>query len=168
MKNKLISKTYLKDVNKYKLNIFFNQNEFYLSVKKIIEIKKPFILPTAECLIDNGYYIVEVIPKNENYAMRVFFNEKKERLMYYFDITLGNGLDLDTLIPYYNDLYLDIIVVNKKIKILDENELQEALDNKVISINEFTLANQTKDVLIDSITKNNNKYVNLNLESYLE
>ena len=88
---------------------------------------KPCILPTAECLIDNGYYIVEVIPKNENYAMRVFFNEKKERLMYYFDITLGNGLDLDTLIPYYNDLYLDIIVVNKKIKILDENELQEAL-----------------------------------------
>ena len=58
--------------------------------------------------------------------------------------------------------------MNKKIKILDENELQEALNNKVISINEFTLANQTKDLLIDSITKNNNKYVNLNLESYLE
>ena len=69
-------------------------------MKKIIDIDSPFIIPTGVCIINNGYYIVEVIPKNENYAMRVFFNEKKERLEYYFDISLENGLDEESKVIY--------------------------------------------------------------------
>lgn len=42
--------------------------------------------------------------------MRVYFNEKKERLEYYFDISLKNGLDEDSKIPYYEDLFIDIVV----------------------------------------------------------
>ena len=110
MRRKLISKTYLKDVNKYKLDIYFDKDDYYISVKKIINIEVPFVLPNGLCLIDNGYYIVEVIPKEENYAMRVYFNEKKERLEYYFDISLKNGLDEDSKIPYYEDLFIDIVV----------------------------------------------------------
>lgn len=93
------------------------------------------------CLIDNNYYIVEVLPKNENYAMRVYFNEKKERLEYYFDISLKNGLD--------------------------EEELQEALNMGKISKAEYNIANETRDKLIQSIKNKNNKYMNLDLERYL-
>lgn len=100
--------------------------------------------------------------------MRVYFNEKKERLEYYFDISLKNGLDEDSKIPYYEDLFIDIVVKNNEIEVLDEGELQEAFDIKEISKDEFILANKTKDLLIDSIKKKNNKYMNLNLESYLK
>ena len=168
MRKKLISKTYLKGVNKYKLDIYFNNEEYYISVKKIIDIEEPFILPTGLCVIDNGYYIVEVIPKNENYAMRVFFNEKKERLEYYFDISLENGLDEESKIPYYDDLYTDITIGKGKVTVLDEDELKEALNKNEISEKEFNLVNETRNLLIESIKNNNNKYMNLDLESYLK
>ena len=167
MRKKLISKTYLKDVDKYNINIYFDKDDYYLSVKKIINIKKPFILPEGLCVINNGYYIVEVIPKNENYAMRVFFDNNKNRILYYFDISLGNGVDENIKVPYYDDLYLDVVIENKKIDVLDEDELLDALNKKVISKDEFNLANKTKDLLVKSIKLKNNKFMNLDLESYL-
>ena len=167
MREKLISKTYLRDVNKYKLEIYYDKEDYYLSIKKILNIEKPFILENGLCLIDNNYYIVEVLPKNENYAMRVYFNEKKERLEYYFDISLKNGLDEETRIPYYDDLYTDITVVQKNIEVLDEEELEEALNMGKISKAEYNIANETRDKLIQSIKNKNNKYMNLNLERYL-
>lgn len=167
MREKLISKTYLRDVNRYKLEIYYDKEDYYLSIKKILNIEKPFILENGLCLIDNNYYIVEVLPKNENYAMRVYFNEKKERLEYYFDISLQNGLDEETRIPYYDDLYTDITVVQKNIEVLDEEELEEALNMGKISKAEYNIANETRDKLIQSIKNKNNKYMNLNLERYL-
>ena len=167
MREKLISKTYLRDVNRYKLEIYYDKEDYYLSIKKILKKEKPFILENGLCLIDNNYYIVEVLPKNENYAMRVYFNEKKERLEYYFDISLKNGLDEETRIPYYDDLYTDITVVQKNIEVLDEEELEEALNMGKISKAEYNIANATRDKLIQSIRNKNNKYMNLNLERYL-
>ena len=167
MREKLISKTYLRDVNRYKLEIYYDKEDYYLSIKKILNIEKPFILENGLCLIDNNYYIVEVLPKNENYAMRVYFNEKKERLEYYFDISLKNGLDEETRIPYYDDLYTDITVVQKNIEVLDEEELEKALNMGKISKAEYNIANETRDKLIQSIKNKNNKYMNLDLERYL-
>lgn len=168
MRKRLISKTYLRDVNKYKLNINFDNNDNYIAIKKIIDIKEPFYISKEQCIINNGYYIVEVIPKKEHYAMRVFFNERKERLEYYFDISLENGIDEETKIPYYNDLYTDIVVKDEKIEILDEDELIEAFDKNKISKEDFILANYTTNLLLDSIKTKNNKYMNLDLESYLQ
>lgn len=167
MRKKLISKTYLRDVNKYELKVYFDNDDYYLSTKRIIDIKEPFILSTGLCVIDKGYYIVEVIPKNENYAMRVYFNDKKERVEYYFDISLQNGLDEDTLIPYYDDLYTDITIENGKVEVLDEEELKDALDKGKITKSDFELANNARDELLKSIQKNNNKYMNIDLEGYL-
>lgn len=168
MRKKLISKTYLRDVEKYKLTIDFSNEDFYVAVKKIIKTNEPFFLTDGLCLIDNNYYIIEVIPKNENYTMRVFINDKKEILEYYFDISLGNGIDEETNIPYYDDLYTDIIIGKGKIAILDENELENALKEGKISLNDFNLANKTKDNLLKSIRENNNKYLNMNLNIYLK
>ena len=168
MRKKLISNTYLRDVSEYKLEIYYDNDEYYLSVKKILKINEPFVLENSLCLINNNYFIVEIIPKNENYAMRVFLNDKKEILEYYFDISLKNGLDEESKIPYYDDLYTDITVSNENIEVLDEEELREALNSGNISKEEYDLANMTKDNLLKSIKQNNNKYMNLNLENYLK
>ena len=168
MNRKLISKTYLKDVNKYELNFYFDNKDYYLAIKKFINVEKPFILQSGVCLIDNGYYMAEVIPKKENYIMRIYFNEKKERIEYYFDVTLQNGLDEKSNIPYYDDLYLDVTINrNGEVKVLDEDELLEALNRKEISEDEYNLANKTKESLLESIINKNNKYMDLDLEEYL-
>lgn len=168
MRRRLISKTYLKGVNEYDLKIYFNLEDCYISVKKILDIDNPFII-NGLCIIDNNYYIMEVIPKNENYSMSLFFNDKRKRLEYYFDISLENGIDEESKIPYYDDLYLDVVInINeKKVKVLDEDELQEALHNNEISINDFELANKTKDLLLDEIKNKSNPYINMDLEKYL-
>ncbi len=167
MRKKLISKTYLRGVNKYELKIYFNLEDCYISVKKIIDIKKPFILSNGLCVIDNNYYIMEVIPKNENYAMRVFFNNKKEILEYYFDVSLENGVDKEAGIPYYDDLFIDVTKTKDKVEVLDEDELEEALDNNEISITDFELANKIRDILLEQINNGNNQYMNMDLEQYL-
>ena len=167
MRKKLISKTYLRGVNKYELKIYFNLEDCYISVKKIIDIKEPFILSNGLCIIDNNYYIMEVIPKNENYAMRVFFNNKKEILEYYFDVSLENGVDKEAGIPYYDDLFIDVTKIKDKVEVLDEDELKEALDNNEISITDFELANKIRDILLEQINNGNNRYMNMNLGQYL-
>lgn len=167
LRKKIISKTYLKDVNKYNLKICFDNNDYYIVSKKIIDISEPFILPDGRCLINNGYYIIELLPIKENYAMRVFFNDKKERLEYYFDITKENGMDELSNIPYYDDLYLDVTVRDNNIKILDEDELIDALNNKAITKEEYNLAIETKDKLIESIKSKSNRYMKIDLEQYL-
>ena len=167
MRKKLISKTYLRGVNKYELKIYFNLEDCYISVKKIIDIKEPFILSNGLCIIDNNYYIMEVIPKNENYAMRVFFNNKKEILEYYFDVSLENGVDKEAGIPYYDDLFIDVTKTKDKVEVLDEDELKEALDNNEISITDFELANKIRDILLEQTNNGNNRYMNMNLEQYL-
>ena len=167
MRKKLISKTYLKGVNEYELKIYFNLEDCYISVKKILDITEPFILSSGLCVIDKNYYIMEVIPKNENYSMRVFFNNKKERLEYYFDVSLENGLDEESKIPYYDDLYLDVTKTRDNVEVLDEDELKEALDNNKISMVDFGLANKVKDTLLEQINNKSNKYMNMDLEQYL-
>lgn len=167
MRKKLISKTYLRDVEKYKIMIDFSNGDFYVCVKKMIKTE-PFIIETGLHLIDNNYYIVEVIPKNENYTMRVFISDKREILEHYFDITLENVIDEETKIPYYDDLFTDVIIKKDgRIVILDEDELAEALEKGEISSSDYNLANETTKKLVKSIKENNNRYMHIDLNKYL-
>lgn len=118
--------------------------------------------------MDNGYYIIEILPKAKNYAVRIFLNPKKEKLLYYFDITLVNGVDLETLIPFYSDLYLDVVLANDEIHILDEDELESALSNNEISVEEYNLAIKQKEILVKSIIERKNEYLNINIQKYLK
>ena len=53
------------------------------------------------------------------------------------------------------------------VEILDENELQEALDNKIISNDDYLLAKNTKDKLLYEINNHSNKYLNMDLVGML-
>ena len=71
-------------------------------------------------------------------------------------------------IPYIDDLYLDLVIrANGNQRVLDEDELLEALNRKEISEDEYNLANKTKESLLESIINKNNKYMDLDLEEYL-
>lgn len=167
MRKKLLSKTYLRDVSEYIIKFDYTKEDYYLCVKRIIKTI-PFTLDTGLTIIDNGYYLVEILPKNENYAMRVYLDENKNALEYYFDISLGNGIDEDSKIPYYDDLFTDVIVTKNEIEIVDQNELEDALNSGVISKEDYDLANITTEKLVNEIKENKNVYMNLNIRNLID
>ena len=75
MKTKVITNTYLRDILKYRLKMYFDEDDCYISVKKLIKVDKKFIISDNLCVMDDGYYVLEVVPKYENYAMRLFLTD---------------------------------------------------------------------------------------------
>jgi len=167
MKRKIITNTYLRDVSKHQIKLFLDEEDYYVSVKKLIQVDKKFIIKDNLCVMDNGYYILEVIPKYKNYSMRLFLDDNKKPLEYYFDICKNNRLDDKLLVPCYDDLYLDITVLNGKINILDEDELEDAFKNNDITEDDYLIVMKTKDKLLDEISKGNNLCMNIDYSKYL-
>ena len=166
MRKKLLSTTYLRDVRKYEIKFDLSNDDYYLCVKHFVDCDA-FVVSNGTKLMDNDYYMLELIPKNENYSMRVYFDENKEIISYYFDISLENGLDKDTKIPYYDDLYVDITIFKDKIEVIDENELMEAYQDGLITKEQFDLANTTAAKLLNELKENKNRYKNLDLKKML-
>ena len=74
------------------------------------------------------------------------FNEKKEIQQYYFDITDKNVInDKDA---YFYDLYLDVVVSNKQIYVLDEDELENAYSQNEINKEQYEKAINMKNQLV--------------------
>lgn len=173
MKKKLIKDTYLLGVEEYDINVIKDQNlNAYISAKHVKDIDKPYIETHSGkniCLLNNGYYILEYLPINGNYVVRVFLNEKKETQQYYIDITKENGYENNT--PYYLDLYLDITIDihnDNKVMIWDENELEEAVNTKDITREDYDMAYSVLKDLLNQINNNSNNYINDNHKETIE
>ena len=150
MRKRLLSKTYLRGVSEYILTFDFTNEDYYLSKKKIIKTT-PFVLSNGLKVIDNGYYILEILPKTENYAIRVYFDDNKNIIEYYIDITNGCEIDEESKIPYYDDLFLDITITNGLVESYPylqsvsseyEKENIELNDNKYLSMDMKELLNE--------------------------
>ena len=71
--------------------------------------------------------------------------------------------------PYYIDLYLDILSYPDKsvVKFYDEDELEEALKNKIISKKDYNLAYKVGKKLKKEIEEGTNKYMNIDVLPYI-
>lgn len=172
MKKKFIKDTYLLGVEDYDINVIKDDKYgAYISAKHIKDIDKPYIETHSGknvCLLDNGYYILEYLPVDENYVVRVFLNDKKEIQEYYIDVTKENGYENNT--PYYLDLYLDVTIDvhnDNKVIVWDENELEKAVDDNDVSKEEYNMAYGTLRNLLDEISNHSNKFINNNHEEML-
>ena len=151
-------------------NLIINKQEdqnYYTAIKKINKINQPFIIG-KKTLIDNDYYIIEFTPLDYFYNVRVFLDKTKEVICYYFDISKGNGVEDN--IPYYDDLYLDIIYSPSEsnvIRVEDEDELIDALKNGSISSEEYNLARNTCETLIKEIKEGQNVFININKYKFI-
>ena len=169
MKKKIITNTYLNEAEKYQIKLLLDEKDYYVSVKKLIHLTEKFIINDNIIAMDDGYYIVEIIPKKENYALRIFLNDKKELIEYYFDIIKESGIDKLYKVPYFMDLYLDIkVLFNGKITILDVDELEDAYQNKKISKEDYKLVIKMKNKLLKEINNKTNKLMNIDYMKYLK
>lgn len=150
----------------------------YITLKEVKELTEPHIIPVnGEWItkLDKGYTILEYSPIDELYNVRAHINDKKEILEYYFDIILQretrkeDGVD----IPFYNDLYLDVIVYQKAatksepfILLDDRDELKAALKEEKIDQEEYDLAYKVANALMKEIKEGKNRFINRGLKDY--
>ena len=85
---------------------------------------------------------------------------------YYIDITLENGVK--NMVPYYIDLYLDIVHYpsENKIAFYDEDELLDALHQGKISKHDYNFAYHVGNKLMEELNAGKNKYFNLDVVSF--
>lgn len=110
------------------------------------------------CIADKNYKWLQFAPENENWWLTVLFDDKDELIESYFDITKGNSFD-DPYNPTFIDMFLDITFSKKREpKLLDEDELKEALDEHLITKEEYDFAFLVAKSIIKGYNKNKAKY----------
>lgn len=121
------------------------------------KIKRQFIAKrpngNSEVVIDNGYKILTFFPEKGAYCCTAMINRENKILQWYFDI-LKSDCKFDSDVPYGEDMFLDVILLpNGEYYMIDEDDLNEALQNKLITPEEFEKAfKQARDV--EKIVKN--------------
>ncbi|HKM35952.1 MAG TPA: DUF402 domain-containing protein [Lachnospiraceae bacterium] len=103
---------------------------------------------------DKGIKWLSILPQDDWYCITTMINEKEEILLWYIDMLATQGIDTDG-VPYFEDLYLDLVVYPDGTIIVDDmDELEEALIKCDITEKQFNLALETSDRLQKGILSN--------------
>ena len=65
------------------MKFYLDEEDYYISVKKLIHITDKFITRYGIVAMDDGYYVIEIIPKTGHQAIRIFLDESKNLIEYY-------------------------------------------------------------------------------------
>lgn len=143
------------------IEIIENNKKGIVSLLKVLELTEPSYKKYDSVgeikIVDKNYYWLQIAFEASNYWITAMFDENQKIIQYYIDITQNNILKNPKDARFY-DLYLDIVKLDSgEIFILDEDELQEALNNKIIDQNEYNLAYKTLDYLKEIISNPDNE-----------
>lgn len=173
MKRKLVDTSDWKRIleKRYKQTFIENENyKGYISILYIDKVKEPFIVTLDNkkyCLADEGYIWVKYVPEESNYAVLGIYDKDENLIEWYFDVIKGTGITDEGKL-YFDDLYLDIVVYpTGEIQLLDEDELEEALNDGIITKEEYDLAYKETKRLMKEIEEGKNHIIN-NSEKYFE
>ena len=127
-------------------------DSFFEGYRGIIEIKKVkenWLVPREgrepDCILANDYKFFRLFPCHKHYAILAIYDEKFRFLEFYIDVIKDVQFDEQEKLPYMQDLYLDIVYTNlDEIIILDEDELEEALLKKEMTLEEYHMVLNTK------------------------
>lgn len=121
-----------------------------IRIERVQEPLKVFSCKTSVTLADNGYYWIQLAPKNEHWWLTAMLDSDKNILQYYFDITLENRI-CGSASKFY-DLFLDVVALpDGNFELLDKEELDEALKLHLINHEQYNTATQTADMLMNAL-----------------
>lgn len=107
---------------------------------------------------DNGYHWLSIMPENEFYCITVMMDDNFIIKVCYIDIIDTQGYDDDN-VPYFYDLYLDLVVYpNGEIIVDDMDELQEALKTGEITTLQYNQALAASQKLQDGLLSDIGKF----------
>jgi uncharacterized protein len=115
-------------------------------------------------IADKGYSWLQYYPKDAHYIITAMFNEKSEVVEWYIDVCRNQGVT-DQGVPWFDDLYLDIVVLrNGEVFLLDQDELDDALSRRIITARDYELAMQTVREVLHQIDAHAFPYFLMSLE----
>lgn len=118
----------------------FQGMEGVVSLLEIQKVTNPLTVhyESGEVLIaDAGYSWLQLAFKEQFFWATVMFDDKGEFMQGYFDITGGNTFE-DMENPKFQDMYLDLVLLRDGgIQVLDRDELDEALEQKEITEEQY-------------------------------
>ena len=127
----------------------------FAALENIHEVNRPLFVGekgNEYCIIDAGYTGLIFQPDNEKWSVVTIYNDYGDIIEWYFDINKINTVDEEGK-PYRIDLYLDVALMpNGNITILDEDELQDALNAGLVTKQEFDMAYEILKQLLDNGT----------------
>jgi len=131
----------------------------YISKIDILNVSEPQIWKfngKDMIVCQNGYKWISILPKEDYYCITAMLNEENHILLWYIDMIANQGVDADS-VPYFDDLYLDLVVYpNGNIIEDDRDELEQALSLGDITLQQFELANMISEKLKNSLLKDIN------------
>ena len=103
------------------------------------------------CLFDDGYSCLVFLPDGEKWCVSAVYDSSGYIVEWYFDMLKEVFLDHNGT-PSYDDLYLDLVVApDFEYRILDKDELSEALESGEITRADVDMAYETCDKLIREV-----------------
>lgn len=126
---------------------FFKGYIGLIEMKEVSEIQKWNFNGEEFAVCAQGFKWLSILPRDNFYCITAMIDEKDNIAVWYIDMIAGQGIDADG-IPYFDDLYLDLVVFpNGEIKVDDMDELEEALRQGDIAQEQFELAVNTANEL---------------------
>lgn len=144
------------------------QGQMSLSILR--ELTGPLTIhyPFGDVLIaDKDYRWLQIALNGQFFWITAMYDRDEQLIDLYFDITNGNCFD-DPENPQFEDMYLDIVVAGDVMMILDQDELDEALAEGVISRESYDHAVEVCHALYDYLLTNKDKVIALCEKSYRE
>lgn len=145
--------------------IYHSDKDFkgYITLLNINEVREPLIVKNARnevCIVNNGYSWLQHFPIGMKHSVTTMFDDKGEIVQWYIDIC--NEIGIEDNIPWMDDLYLDIVVFpTGEVVLLDEDELDEALQRGIINQVMYDLAWKETRVITDLIHLGKFNLINL-------
>lgn len=136
---------------------FFESKEFTGDVyyTKFIDVEK-LVTSNGICFKDNNYEWISFFDYNSKVCLTALYDDKNDIIEWYFDI--ANYIGKKDGIPFEEDMFLDVVITkNKEILLIDEDELQEALDKFEINQKDYDEVYKTARGLMQKLNGNVDK-----------
>lgn len=154
LERKSLSRREWKWIEKAALAVEPVENEVFCGVAGLLHIQAvstPLAVPCPGgnmVIGDAGYRWLQLAPRDAHWWLTVLIDWKDRLLESYFDITRANDFS-DPLSPAFYDMKLDVAIPPRGApRVLDGDELLEALQTGLISPSEYELALSTAQGII--------------------
>lgn len=143
--------------------------EGYIGLIDIKEVSKAQIWKfNGEDVVvcDRGRKWLSILPRNDWYCITAMMDEEGKILSWYIDMIAEQGVDADG-VPYFDDLYLDLVVYPDGTIVVDDmDELEEALSKKDITQEQFDIAIETSQRLQRGILSDISSFIEYTRKCY--
>jgi predicted RNA-binding protein associated with RNAse of E/G family len=138
--------------------------EGVVSLLQIQKVTEPLMVSGENgekvLIADKGFSWLQVAFREQFFWATVMFDNQGKFLQAYFDITAGNTFE-DMNNPKFRDMYLDLVLLEDgRILVLDRDELDEALEQKEITEDEYGQTVKEGDKLQLFLQKNGKEFLN--------